>query len=379
MSADTKKKSGGTGLLIVGILLATAFWVFVIYSDATVVSGRTTIPIADHTGITEVQLNLKGGIAGVDVGQLPNNATDFIVVEHEYGALGVKEIRYPAPEVLNNTAGNVLIVNVTMSDTMEEEFYFMNWFDVKVYLNPNYNLSIRIDGTVGSVDLNVSDIYISQTDIKLTTGSIELTAQNTAFSAIQIQTTAGSVKLDIQESTITGGIDVTSNTGTLDVKLDTTNVTGDIRLVGNTGTLKFVASEIIFDSANMELSTNTGSLNLNWEKLQFLQPIAISGATDTGSLRLRWVQDDGFVSNATVTLETDLGSADIKIEIPQTQIRYGVHAVTDKGSISVDATQQLTHLGSGNYQSSNFATIALPLLDLGVTTNMGSIDIELVN
>ncbi|NYT12498.1 MAG: hypothetical protein GKC03_08145 [Methanomassiliicoccales archaeon] len=252
-----------------------------------------------------------------------------------------------------NLVGNIGAIEVTFDD-LEDKFLTLDvWVNgaINIFDDPgDYNLSFEyvFSGDTLDVDVNLEPTDLFK-GIKFLVIKAEVVISDELNADLDVMTNTGSVNLTTNPHINITRMQLNTNTGSVEAYLDTgTTLWNDI-----------------------EMSTNTGSVYLQWEDLVLTQDITVTLVTSTGSTDFRGRQTVALGYDLEVSSTTQTGSVSADIDISgdiSAEIDWSL------GTGDTEIHREIGFLKDGNHmESNNFP--AEDNISISLHTSTGNVDI----
>jgi hypothetical protein len=252
-----------------------------------------------------------------------------------------------------NLAGNIGTIDVTF-DNLGDKFLTLEvWVTgaVNIFDDPgDYNLSFEyaFSGDTLDVDVNLEPSNIFS-GISLLNVECEVVISDQLKADLDVMTNTGSVTVSTIQYVNLKRMQLSTNTGSVEAYL-------------NSGTM-------LWD--DIEMSTNTGSVNLQWDDIILVQNTSMTLTTNTGSIDLEGRQTGALGFDLEVSSTTQTGGVTADIDISG-----NVSAEIDWSVVTggTDIHRQVGFSQDGNHmESNNFP--AEDNISISMETTTGSVDI----
>jgi hypothetical protein len=376
--SDQKTQSKNTLFKVyiaLAILLSSAFWIFLMYSDVNYVEGSYAIQKADHPSVTGLELNVVNPTLGIQIQPLTIESEQLYYVQWEYGSIGYQMKDIPEPIINNETLGNTLQLNITIPEIeFKGQYMDFNYYSIYVYHHPSYPIALNLQGNVGSVDIDGDNIEYTKLNVVSTTGSVDVELSNSQIkNDLKLTSSVGSMDVILNKVNIAGDAKFDSTTGTLDIIMTNSNITGSLAAKASVGSLNVDLTNVAILGAKIEFGSTTGSKSINFNNIQIAQDVTIELTGSTGSLSWDWEQSKPLGGNMTITADQSTGSITTYLDFQDNIARLDVTGAADTGSVNINGNPSLSSVGSNHYRSANFGQSNLPLISVALTTSTGSI------
>jgi hypothetical protein len=339
--------------LVAVTLLATAFWVYVLYAEVHTDIGEFQAPRGNHTGVTNVVVVSRAGALGIEIGALP--ADSELLVDSAW------EHKYTAWEEFRAGAVNVTYTNETIGDT----FY--------LYIDAVYDAThvTFLAFRSWSFYLNLHPAYVMNVSVAHDVGSVAVDLTSCTLACLDVATTTGSTSIRLTDCELSGPLRASTTTGGVDVTLINSSVAGDLSITSEVGSTALVALETLLGS-DANISSAVGSVSVQLRDIAVSETWELGMTADVGSIVLEWDQTIALGADVSLRAEaTGTGSVGATLALDPALFRIGVSAASEVGSVSIEG-ETLESVGTDAWQSGNYAGTG-DLVTLVATANVGSV------
>ncbi len=297
------------GIIIIAILISAAVITALIFASVQSYSFGQTNEVVTQPNVTVINLNFKADNAKVNI--LTQNYSNDAVAIYISGS-GSKGIGTKNPVQIiftNQTEGYTLTVNSHV--TTSGFFAGTPKVTCNIYLNPSMSLNLNVTTETGQVILTSND--------------------SATFQSLNLKSTTGEVKAYLQNDTV---------------------IAGDIFLKTTTGAAIFTMNQAnVEGNRTFNLQTTTGAVDMQIDENQTLDGnLQVNASAVTGSVDLSMNIDNGV--GAKIESHTEIGSINTNVnnfsgnKSPiqsnnyPSQSNFIVNLKANIGSINIDATYQ---------------------------------------
>jgi hypothetical protein len=252
-----------------------------------------------------------------------------------------------------NLEGNIGTINVTFGDLHDKLLTLqvrvrgaVNIFDDPGDYNPAFEYDFSGDTLDVDVDLEPTNIF---TGIRFLVVECEVVISEELNADLDVMTTTGGVRLITSPHTNLTNTRLVTTTGSVEAYLDTgTTLWNDVTM-----------------------STNTGSVDLQWEDIVLAQNISVTLSTNTGSVDFEGKQTVPLGSDLEVSSSTHTGRVSADIEIGgnvSAEIDWSVGTGQTEIHRGIGFSKDGNHMESHNFPDEDSISISM-------NTSTGGVDI----
>jgi hypothetical protein len=292
-------------IILIAILVAAVIVSAIIFAPFSPISFNQTNQDS-HSGINTLNLNFQANTAQVTVITQNINNQNILIKTSADGSRSIFGATNPIEVTFTNqTAGNVLTINLKVTEGNEFPTIGTVHLTCAIYVNPTLKLNINVTTQAGSISLiSEKSATFQSINLHANAGEVQANMQNVTIAGeVSLDTQAGSVNFGVRQATLQGNQTVTlhSNAGSVGMDIaqaKTLQGNLNVNAVAELGSVN-VALQIDGDvGAKIISKTNLGNIHL--DVLHF------SGNQSS-------IQSDNFPAGSSIEVNsrTNLGSINI--------------------------------------------------------------------